>query len=256
MRNTRVLFVAGWAHRDQSMRGLSDSLSNTVSKELTSVSTLAAQRTQAPTSQFDKEAQLSRYALGLKETCAKIEEELIIIAWSMGAIVTLELLSYHTVPIRTCILLSATQRFCADDFYTCGVPAQNVRALRIGLTRRPHKTLKAFFHDASYPHGTSDVMIDSMANEALTIENGLLVDGLHYLEQVDLRDTIKNIQIPIHLIHGEQDKIVPLAAGEELHKALPQCTMQVIPDVGHALPNVFSESITPSLKRIVEEERI
>jgi pimeloyl-ACP methyl ester carboxylesterase len=40
-------------------------------------------------------------------------------------------------------------------------------------------------------------------------------------------------RMPIDLIWGENDVVVPLATAEKLQRALPHATLQVIPDCGH-----------------------
>ena len=62
---------------------------------------------------------------------------------------------------------------------------------------------------------------------------------MHNLER--LRD------IPVTMIHGNNDQVCPLAAAEELNAALPHSELIVV-DAGHTLDE---EKITQALWRLV-----
>jgi pimeloyl-ACP methyl ester carboxylesterase len=55
----------------------------------------------------------------------------------------------------------------------------------------------------------------------------------------------------IVLLHGDQDRIVPLELGEELHEALPGSTLAVVPGAGHGLPFTHAEACLAALERLL-----
>jgi len=66
----------------------------------------------------------------------------------------------------------------------------------------------------------------------------------------DRTATVRNIKVPTLVIHGEEDPLIPPAAGEETARVIRagggQSTLAIIPGMGHDLP-------APLLPRLTEE---
>jgi 3-oxoadipate enol-lactonase len=54
-------------------------------------------------------------------------------------------------------------------------------------------------------------------------------------ERPDYRPMLKNITTPTLIIHGEKDLLLSVHLAEEVHKAIPNSVLQIIPGVGHTL---------------------
>ena len=52
---------------------------------------------------------------------------------------------------------------------------------------------------------------------------------------VDYTPRLKELQMPVCIIHGTADRVVPYAWGETLHKAIPQSEMHPIADADHGI---------------------
>ncbi|MDX1812055.1 MAG: alpha/beta fold hydrolase, partial [Gammaproteobacteria bacterium] len=61
-----------------------------------------------------------------------------------------------------------------------------------------------------------------------------LRDGLALLKQVSLRDAISQINLPVLLINGRLDSLVPVAAGEQMQALLPNAELHIFDKAGHA----------------------
>lgn len=49
----------------------------------------------------------------------------------------------------------------------------------------------------------------------------------------ELMDNLSTVKVPTLILWGRQDKVIPLAVGEILNKALPDSTLQIIEECGH-----------------------
>lgn len=58
--------------------------------------------------------------------------------------------------------------------------------------------------------------------------------GLDYLIETDMREELKEIKVPILLIHGEQDVICPLSAARSMTEN-SSSELKVVSEAGHAL---------------------
>jgi 3-oxoadipate enol-lactonase len=54
-------------------------------------------------------------------------------------------------------------------------------------------------------------------------------------ERPDYRPMLKNISTPTLIIHGEKDLLLPVHLAQEVHNAIPNSILEIIPGVGHTL---------------------
>lgn len=111
------------------------------------------------------------------------------------------------------------------------------------------------FHD---PKAISDVLLDEILVEAKKPYAGraftrhqrddVFANGLRtvYL------DRLGEIKTPVLIVHGRDDKAVPLACAEEAHRLMPGSTLHVIPGAGHwsqrEKPQEFIRTVVDFLK--------
>jgi pimeloyl-ACP methyl ester carboxylesterase len=55
------------------------------------------------------------------------------------------------------------------------------------------------------------------------------------------------LKMPVLLVWGAEDRIVPLTQGEETHKLVPQSQMEVVPGCGHLAPGLCAAQMAPTV---------
>jgi pimeloyl-ACP methyl ester carboxylesterase len=60
-------------------------------------------------------------------------------------------------------------------------------------------------------------------------------------------ELLSKIQVPGLVIHGADDPLIPLAAGEDTASSIPGCKLVVIPGMGHNIP----DGVVPILADII-----
>jgi pimeloyl-[acyl-carrier protein] methyl ester esterase len=198
-----LLLITGWAHGREAMQPVADVL----------------------TAQYDIDILTGAEVL----TAHSIPETDYIITGSMGGLLALEQLPERC---KKLVLLSSSAKFCSDEDYRCGTPEKVLRHMIIQLKRHPQAVLTEFFKNAHYPdeyNRANDYPIPSAT------ELKSLVEGLEYLLHTDLRSSISSIRIPVLLLHGAEDRIIPSTAAEWLDSHLPDSRLRIIKDQGHAL---------------------
>jgi pimeloyl-ACP methyl ester carboxylesterase len=73
-------------------------------------------------------------------------------------------------------------------------------------------------------------------------------------DRPDSTPTLGDIDVPVLIIHGEQDQIIPLAEAEAMMEAIPDAELVIIKDAGH-LPNLeqpdeFNEAVIEFLEAL------
>jgi len=201
-----LLLITGWAHGTEEMQPVADALAMDYDvRILTGAQALA-----------DRSIPSSNY----------------IVASSMGGLLAMERLPDSCNKL---VLISSTAKFCAAEDYPCGTREKTLRRMILQLKRNPEAVLEEFFRNVHHPN---------TYHTCAGVEEPLnsLCLGLEYLLISDVRAKVPNIGIPVLLLHGAEDRIIPPSAAEWLQKHLPDSRLSVFENDGHALPaHHFSE---------------
>jgi len=207
-----LLIISGWAHGIEAIKPMGDALAD----------------------RFD--VQLLTGAQVLKDR--SIPSTDYIVTGSMGGLLAMELLPESC---KKLVLISSTAKFCASEDYDCGTPERILRRMILQLKRNPEAVLKDFYKNVHHPHPALKT------NPGCTQEE--LVAGLEYLQSSDVRQKVPSLEIPVLLLHGTEDRIIPPSAAEWLHKHLPDSQLQLFKNDGHALPaHHFNEVMNKILR--------
>ena len=191
--------ISGWAHPAESLAPLAEKLS-------------------------------ARFAVEVRSATEQMEQENLpevdfIVGHSLGGLLVLE---HLPASCKKLVLLSSSARFCATSDYPCGVQERVLKRMIQQFKRQPEAVLSAFFAQVHHPASPQNLSPCSASPEQL-------LSGLEYLLQADLRERISSINLPVLLLHGTQDAIIPISASEWLLDHLPQAQLQRIENGGHAL---------------------
>lgn len=245
----RLLMISGWACGREVLSPLASYLTSSYDVTLTSPVELL----QESEKKADTPVSVSPYSQSLHRILGTMQTSCSIIAWSMGAIITLETVVRLNLHINALILLGGTARFCAAEDYSCGVPVRNVRMMKMGLTRDPELTLRNFFTDASFPIKEQDVSINGKIEGALCSGVERLAHGLNYLQETDLRGPVADIAVPVFVIHGGRDRIIPSSAGAFLHRKINKSKFYEIPEAGHDIVATHAKPIAKEITGFLQE---
>lgn len=179
----------------------------------------------------------------------QVPHEAVVLGWSLGGMVALELARRHPRQLSALILVATTPRFLAGEGWEHGMRAEVLEEFARGLVADHRRTVQAFL--ALQARG------DERSGEALRLLRSELAShgppdlraleaGLSILRDADLRDDLPRIAHPALVIAGEHDRVTPPGAGRELAMALPAARYRLIERSGHApflshAPEVLAE---------------
>ncbi|MBU0714900.1 MAG: alpha/beta hydrolase [Verrucomicrobia bacterium] len=187
---------------------------------------------------------LSRYAVGLHHLLATFGGRVGVIGWSMGGIVALETVREYPGLLQRLVIISGTARFSAgNDVLPAlnsvegpGVSVSVLRAMARGLRRTPDNVLAAYYAKVHAPQGVPMAEVATRSQDIALLDRDELLQGLDYLQRMDVRDGLEKQTVPTLVVHGREDRIVPWQAGEWLSHALPVSHWRCHEGLGHALP--------------------
>lgn len=168
-----------------------------------------------------------------------IKEErdpLILVGWSLGAMVALELALFAPEKVGGLVLVGGTSRFTNVGDYDAGLPRVVVERMKKKMTRNHVGTL-ADFQSLMFTAKEREAGFPKRYHQVLTSEvpwsERELMTGLNYLLEQDLREKLKDIRVPTLVIHGDRDEICPVKAGLYLHEGIQDSAFKRLPNCGH-----------------------
>ncbi len=156
----------------------------------------------------------------------------LLIGWSLGAMLALELALAAPARVRALVLFGGTPRFvCRDRRY--GWPKSVLQRMRQRLTQDPQSVLAAFQKQMFSPGEQTALRLYRNSfppSEPGAFSPAGLQAGLDYLAETDLTRRLPELQCPALWIHGAADRICPVGALE----ALPAShRKRILPGTGH-----------------------
>lgn len=167
---------------------------------------------------------------------ARMPPRAIVVGWSLGAMLALDLAARHPQRVSSLVLIGATPRFVATAGWPCALPAETVSAFVSGYAAAPEPTLRRFLALQAVGDSARRRVLSVLENsrEDGTVWRPALADGLTVLADADLRAALGMITQPVQLIHGEGDALMPVDAARAMTGALPNARLDVIEACGHA----------------------
>lgn len=176
-------------------------------------------------------------------------ERRIIVGWSLGALLALRAAIDFPDRVAGLVLVSGTARMCADRGYP-GADPRALRAMRLRLTQAPARVLAEFAVRCAAPRNDAAVT-EYYAQQVALFSPTVLGMGLEALATLDVREQAEIVRIPVHLLHGSEDAIVPLASAEDLAQRIPGAHIERIAGHGHALPFTAPQIIARSIRTLI-----
>jgi len=162
----------------------------------------------------------------------------IIIGWSLGGIIAMQLAVEYPEKVAAAALVSTTPSFCSKQGWGHGCSDELFQAFRNGIETNSAKTMNRFFALMFQGDLISRQQFNEIARIAVDRNNPPseegLKQGLEMLEQCDLRHQLKQITQPTLVMHGEQDGVIPVSAGRHLAENMANSTLLSFDDCGHA----------------------
>ena len=78
-------------------------------------------------------------------------------------------------------------------------------------------------------------------------------DSIKDFSETDLTEDLKKINIPVLVLHGDDDQVVPIqASGSKSAKLLPQGKLKVYKGGSHALHNINADEVNKDLLEFIK----
>lgn len=158
--------------------------------------------------------------------------------WSLGGQLALEWARRHPQQVTRLVLMATTPRFVSAPDWPHGMAAGEFSGFSAALERDAAATLRRFL----LLQAQGDVRARVVTRRLEAALEGRPLPGvdllrrtLRWLQHTDLREALPAIEQPVLVLHGDRDRITPLAAGEYLAAQLREGRVEQIAGAAHAL---------------------
>lgn len=154
--------------------------------------------------------------------------------WSLGAMLALAIAARHPQKVGKLLLIAGTVSFVQRDGWPDAMPPATLAEFAGAIATDAAAMLPRFV--GGFNRGDSrarETTTDILALATLPASDVLLT-GLDWLRDTDLRADAGRIAAPTLLVQGSTDPLMPLTAGNALAAAIPGARLCVLDDCAHA----------------------
>ena len=175
---------------------------------------------------------------GLEETAAAvaavIPDGARVCGWSLGALVSMRLATLEQRRLHSLVLIAATPCFVARTGWTTAMDGATFASFDADIRAAPRDTLRRFARLNAIPGQCPREVIRKLERALEDSMPAVLPRGLELLGATDIRDEVAAIRLPVLLLHGVHDAIVPLAAARWLAGSIDGARLATIEGAAHA----------------------
>lgn len=166
-----------------------------------------------------------------------VPRQAIVLGWSLGAMVAMQLAARAPQNVGALILVAATPKFVREDDWVDGMTTKALANFAQRLHNDWQATIQEFL--ALQVRGEEKELAALRTLRQKLLERGLpqlaaLEAGLGILRAADLRPLLPQIRQPTLVIGGEYDRVTSPAASRYLADQLADARLHVVNRAGHA----------------------
>ena len=160
-----------------------------------------------------------------------------VLGWSMGGLVATRLATLFPQKVAELILVASSPRMVADDEWQHAISPAVLHEFANQLEQDYDGTLMRFL--ALQSHGSESAKQDIRLLRERVFNHGrptlkALRGGLYILADTDQRNELLALDIPVTLILGKLDMLVPFGIADELKPKMEKLCVRIIKGAGHA----------------------
>ncbi|MDR2508001.1 MAG: alpha/beta fold hydrolase [Candidatus Accumulibacter sp.] len=176
---------------------------------------------------------------GFDETARRLADETpegaILCGWSLGGLIALRAAIRFPRRFGGLVLIGTTPRFTCGTGWAHAQPLELLESFTESVKNDPAGTLQRFNALLNRGDTRARNALRALSSTLTSIPDATsLFQGLEWLRDVDLRPEIASIEIPVRLIHGDKDPLMPLQAAQWMEANLRNARLKTVFGAAHA----------------------
>lgn len=169
--------------------------------------------------------------------------------WSLGALLAQAVAARFPSKVGKLLLVAGTASFVRRDGWPDAMPPTVLEGFASAIAADAAPALRQFVAGFNRGDARARAVTAELLRMASPPASNVLLSGLNWLRDVDLRTEAALIAAPTLLVHGAADPLMPLAAGQALAALISGARLSVLDDCAHApflsRPADFVAAIAP-----------
>jgi pimeloyl-[acyl-carrier protein] methyl ester esterase len=178
------------------------------------------------------------------------------LGWSLGGLLALQAASEGLKNIRALFMMTATPAFMQRDDWQCAMPERTLKQFSANLQDDVKTTLTRFLSLQIQGGDNTRELLKQLRRgfaQRPSADFHALETGLGFLRDIDLRQSLKDIEIPVHWLYGNRDTLTPACAADRITAMMPRATSQIIKGAAHVPFLSHFEQVMPALLELEKQ---
>lgn len=157
------------------------------------------------------------------------------LGWSLGATVVLDIAQRYPDKVSSLVLLAGNPMFTQTEEWP-GMQLNLLEAFAAQLHTDCQATLLRFLSLQVNQLPDFKVLIKQLKSAVLEFpapDNQTLQGGLEILKTADLRTALAETKVPVSVILGTRDTLIPVSVGQKIQTLAPNIELNIIDKAGH-----------------------
>ncbi len=156
-----------------------------------------------------------------------------LIGWSMGGAIGMGYALKRPEVLRSLVLVDSTPLLVAPpENFPYATPPDEAEQL-LGAISTDYSSGARGFVELMLPEDDVENIMDELHSITQQTTGPIALESVLAAGTADLRPVLANISVPTVILHGEEDRVCKLGAGEYLANNIPNATFHTFPNKGH-----------------------
>jgi pimeloyl-[acyl-carrier protein] methyl ester esterase len=175
------------------------------------------------------------FATACELLAARLPKSCTLLGWSLGALFALALAARHPQRITRLVLVAGSACFVQRAGWPHALAAEELAAFRAIVAEHGAAALPRFVGNFNRGDAQARALTRQLMAEATPPPTtAILLQGLDWLRDADLRALPAQVRAPTLLIHGAADPLMPAAATHALAAQIADARLELIAGAAHA----------------------
>jgi pimeloyl-[acyl-carrier protein] methyl ester esterase len=177
------------------------------------------------------------------------------LGWSLGATVVLDIANRFPGRVNSLVLLAGNPFFTQTPEWS-GMAIELLDAFADKLNEDCQATLLRFLSLQVNNLPDYKALLRSLKTAVIECDapdNDTLRGGLEILKYADLRPALIDTSVPVSVILGTLDTLVPVSAGQNMQKLVPKITLDRIDRAGHVPFLSHPQALLEIISRVMDD---
>jgi pimeloyl-[acyl-carrier protein] methyl ester esterase len=180
------------------------------------------------------------------------------LGWSLGATVVLDVARRFPERVNSLVLLAGNPAFTQTAQWS-GMNVGLLDAFADKLNEDCQATLLRFLSSQVSNLPDYKALLRNLKSAVLECDAPdieTLQGGLDILKHADLRPALADTTVPVSVILGTRDTLVPVSAGQNMQELAPKITLDIIDKAGHVPFLSHTQAVLAIISRFMDEQCI